>query len=407
VAGILEDMTNALEASGAAKMSPPPPVPSSSTTQSSSSSQNGTNQNFHWARPASRDGTMPQQRSIDHRYDVNSNRGRDLHVFLSSITPSHIEQRRASRMDASAAALVARRLFSFQSIDGISLGWSSESFAVLLSSLIRLHEEHHSRFRVQSFYPLRLVFSSDEFRVQSLDTYGGNLYLHPASTHLQWLESLQEVTDDLLEEFSSNRRVMKERASHLQDKLGIKLQKGLSCSSMEYFLFLDNIVGPHFPSTTMTTKDAASSSQLVPFHSSSHVEGERVRLVVETPAACRRAKVTKEGTIRIPSNIGGTELSAAVSKFLAEARERLQEEKLQQERCRQAIHHIQWELGVQKIFRTGVVQHDDFLGALSRMMDQSSELGRKLAGYSLGIAGRGQFCSIADDGSLIVPHNWK
>jgi hypothetical protein len=310
-------------------------------------------------------------------------------------------------MDASAAALVARRLFSFQSIDGISLGWSSESFAVLLSSLIRLHEEHQHRFHVQSFYPLRLKFSPDEFRLQALDVYGGNLYLNPADTQLEWLEAFQEVTEERLEQYTINRTLMEQRVACLQEKFGIKLRKGYSCSSMEYHLFLHQMVEPFRPLSSLTTKTVRSSStEIVPSSFPSSIQTERVQLVVETPVACRRPKVTREGTIRIPSNITLSDLASAVSKLSDPARSRFDWEKTQQEKCREVIREVQWKLGIQKVFRTGVVHHEEFLGALSRMIEQSSELGGKLSGYSLGVASRGQFCSVADDGSLIVPHNW-
>eukprot|EP00536_Pseudo-nitzschia_multiseries_P007215 jgi/Psemu1/195079/e_gw1.166.46.1 len=145
VPNILRNLASALESSGAAKL-PPPPAPPPPPPQSPNANEKVS---FQWVKYTPYNGSVRRDGDstrIDHRYDVNSNQGRDLQRFLSSVTPNQIEERRAYRMDATAAALVARRLFSFQSIDGVHLGWSSKSFAGLLSSLIRLHEEHHHRF---------------------------------------------------------------------------------------------------------------------------------------------------------------------------------------------------------------------------------------------------------------------
>jgi hypothetical protein len=331
---------------------------------------------------------------IDHQFDINTMKGRDLSSFLKSINGSQIEGCRASRMDASAAALVARNLYSFQAIDGISMGWSSSSFAVLLNSLIRLHEEHNSRFHVQSFYPLRLNFSADECQ-NPFDVYGGNLFLMPAATQLQWLEALQEVTKERLEEFQQNRLMLDERTTLLQNAFGVKIAKGFSCSSKEYHAFIERI-SKHM--TQSPTGEKADSSSL---------EVERLRVVVEAPEACRRARVTNEGTIRVHSGMAELDLTNAISRMSQCARERWVQDKEEQERCKEAVIQIQWALGLQKVVRTGFVKHADFLGSLSRMMEQSSTLRRSLAGNSLGITGSGQFCHLGDDGSLKIPHDWE
>jgi hypothetical protein len=90
------------------------------------------------------------------------------------------------------------------------------------------------------------------------------------------------------------------------------------------------------------------------------------------------------------------------------AEERWDREQQEKDRCRQAVHQVQWEFGLQKVFRhSELVSHDDFLNALIRILDEKSKLRGSLAGSSLGIAASGQFCHLSDDGSLIIPHNWK
>lgn len=395
VVDILSSLVNALHMSGAAKFPPPPLEPSSSELSNKES-----NHNIHWARDPC------DSRTIDHRFDVNTNLGRNLHAFLDSLDLTYIEECRASRMAASAAALVARRFFSFQMIDGISLGWSSKSFAVLLNSLIRLHEEHQGRFFVDSFYPLRLKFSPDEFRSHALDVYGGDIYLNPAATQLEWLQSLQEVTPESLEDVTRNRRVMKHQVSVLQDILGLRVMKGLSCFSFEYATFLNTMVQSH---QDMPRKDETQGShRLILLNSFLSVDGGSARrLVVESPTACRRAKVTEDGSIRIPSNFSTAELENALSRLAGSASDRWKEEMNLEDHCRDAIEKLQWELGIHKVARIGVVGRLEFFHALSRLLNQSSKLSGKLNGHSLRIGSKGRFCSIADDGSLIIPHDWR
>jgi hypothetical protein len=424
---ILQSLATALESSGAAKLSPPPPTPSfASKSQNSDDKTDDGHDPLHWVKQHSRDDKSRRDSSerksssgIDHRYDVNSNRGRDLQKFLFSLTPTEIEERRAHRMDAIAAASVARRLFSFQSIDGVQLKWSSKSFAGLLSTLIRFYEEHQHKFHVQSFYPLQLIFSNYE-RKSSLDVYGGHIYLNPAATQLEWLKSIKEVTDERLQKFSINRQAMTERVTLLQDGLSIgdsthndiKVKKGFTCSSRDYHSFLERVSKPYERLSVFsqsTPLSIGTSTDLVPIPSASSSSlriDHHLRLIIESSEY--RAKVTNMGFIRIPSTITSTQLNLEISKLSTLAEERWDREQQEKDRCRQAVHQVQWEFGLQKVFRhSELVSHDDFLNALIRLLDQKSKLRGSLAGSSLGIAASGQFCHLSDDGSLIIPHNWK
>lgn len=469
VFGILKSMSTALESTGAASLPPPPPPMSSdihriiTTSDTFQTQQHG----WHWAQSPSSTTTNRTDRAggIDNRYDVNTNRGRDFHKFLSLIKHTEIEERRAARMDVTAAALIARRLYSFQSIDGTRLGWSSQSFVVLLHSLIRLHEEHSPRFHVKSFYPIQLVFSPDDdafhffhknrkpgtstnvgtassmsssvVRIKSLDVFGGNLYLNPAATHLEWLEALQEVTDDNLSLFVKNRELMKDRTAFLQDEVGIKVKKGHSCSSWDYHTFLGRIVKPVMAyhnrklyqdgedhvdgddcvksietNETSAKKINASltvSSLGLSSSSSSEFAVSPVLVVVESPIACRRPTVTSDGSIRISSDVTSiSDLIDIISRLSEPSQRQWSIDQDNQRLCKDAIDQVKWELGVQRVYRVGtLVQHDQLLDCLSRILYQRDVLREKLSGQSLGIAGSGQWCHISDDGSIVVPHDWK
>ena len=425
---ILQSLATALESSGAAKLSPPP----SFASQSQNSAKIDGHDPLHWVkqqhsrndskstRDSSENNYRESSSGIDDRYNVNSNRGRNLQKFLLSLTPTEIDERRTHRMDAIAAASVARRLFSFQSIDGVQLKWSSKSFAGLLSTLIRFYEEHQHKFHVQSFYPLQLIFSNYE-RKSSLDVYGGHIYLNPSATQLEWLKSIKEVTDERLQEFTINRQAMTERVTLLQDGLSIgdsidndiKVKKGFTCSSRNYHSFLERVSKPYDKTLSLLSQSTAlstgTSTDLVPVPSSSPSSlciDHHLRLIVESSEY--RAKVTNMGFIRIPSTITSTQLSLVISKLSSLAEERWDREQQEKDRCRQAVHQVQLEFGLHKVFRhSELVSHDDFMNALVRLLDQKSKLRESLAGSSLGIAASGQFCHLSDDGSLIIPHNWK
>jgi hypothetical protein len=382
VENVLKSMARALQLSGAAFLPPPPSPPESKTEEMFVNMRR--KENSLWPTPSSS--------KIDHQFDVNTTRGRDLWGFLGCLDFNEIENCRSSRIDAAAAALVARRLYFFQAIDGISMGWSSASFAILLKSLIKLHEEHNARFHVDSFYPLRLVFSNDEFH-KSLDLFSGHMYLNPAWTPLQWLESLQEVTTDRLEEFRQNRLRLQEQQGLVQDSLGVKMKKGYSCSPEEYHMFLGRLS----QTLNLGEHDQQSRSLAV----------EQILVTVESSSACRHARVTREGSIRVNSSMTEEGLREAITRMSQSACDCRHREREEQARCDEAIHHIQWELGLQRVYRTGIVSHSEFAGALSRLLEQRLKLKGCLSGLSLGIAGSGQFCHLGDDGSVIIPFNWQ
>merc|ERR1712238_575105 len=277
-------------------------------------------------------------------------------------------------------------------------------------------EEHQHKFHVHSFYPLQLVFSHDE-RKSSLDIYGGHIYLNPSATQLEWLESIKEVTEQRLQEFFINRRAMMERVTLLQDGLsigvgthsGIKLKKGFTCSSRDYHLFLERVTQPYKRSSFSQTNPSSTSTDLMPFLSSFSLPAyHHLRLIVESLDSCRRAKATSNGFIRIPSTITSSQLILEISKLSILAEKRWQAEQKEKDRSRQAIHQVQLELGVQNVFRHNeLVPYNDFLNALTRLLDQKSKLGGILSGSSLRITASGQFCHLSDDGSFIIPHNWK
>jgi hypothetical protein len=395
VDSILASMAKVLKSSGAASLPAPPKEQEQPQLLSqrdfrptSSSSQNNKQ-------------SSPFGQDVDPRFNVVSNRGRDFASFLSTLDIDQVEYRKASRMDAQAAALLTRRVYQFQAVDATSLGWSSHSVAMLLHQLTAMYEEHHEKFHVTSFYPVRLLFTPDDFH-EALDVYAGTLRLNPGSTPIQWLESLQLVTVDSLEAIQHHRDSVMEMTKVVQGALGVKLKKGYSCSSREYYHFLQSI-----NNMELANDDKDSAIQI---HS---LVLEPILATVEGSAACRRPIVTKEGSIRLGAGMDPATVVQAVAKLAGPARSQLSQEKEDRQRCKEAMQQVQWQFGLQKVYRTGIVSHDQFLQCLTRISSSLSQqqnfddgMKRRLTGNSLGIAGSGHFCHLADDGSVVVPHDW-
>lgn len=375
---ILHSMTRALEASGAASLPQPPALEHKSPTTD-----------------PMREPRAPDT-GINHRYDKTSMQGRDLFRFLDELNAAEISSRKTERTNAQAAALSVRKLYQFAAVDATTLGWSSASVAVLLGRMMAMHEEHKQKFYVESFYPLRLVFSSDDFH-DPLDTYGGLLRLNPASTTVQWIDTLRLITPEVLEgtRFKMNR--ITEMTRDLQGSLSVKFRKGFSCPNAEYYQYLEYLC-----SSLPSNRPTASSTA---------VTLESLSVTVEASQAYRRPKIGKDGSILVGAGTEAGTFVSAVSRLSGRARNQIRGEKEETELCKQAIRQMQWSFGVNRVFRTGVVSHADFLSCLYRLLSvqerQREHLQYRLSGNSLGVAGKGHFCHLSDDGSVVVPHDWS
>lgn len=434
VENILASMSTALQASGAVVPTPPIAESPNNKTQVTLSSEKFLKwdefdaSSFHrmmWASsPSSNDHLGDTNKEFQYRFDINSRRGRNLLHFLRTLDFADMEERKERRTDVVAAALVARRAYGFQSIDGTRLGWSSSSLAMLLSSLLDLHEEHSSVLKVSSFYPLSLLLSSDE-EMDPVDLYGGTVTLHPAATPLQWLQTLSLITDESIALLQRNRQLLKSNVQVVQDGYNIKLKRGYTCYPRDYFNFTSQaakLLNEEF----FEQKEKDSNSQAVAL--------ERLCIIVESGQACRRPIVTTDGNIRIGAAMSLHEIQLALSMLATEAHKRRDQVCQTEERCKEIMVTVQQELGLERIYRAGPskVSGEQLFGCLSYLLQRTStlktramtkiretmtgeidlqkvweeeveELRDLLAGKSLGIIASGHFCHLGDDGSLVIP----
>lgn len=408
---ILYSMEDALKSTGMKVMSRP------SVNQKTVSSNDGAHRNYKYDPLNSMNdfqskelerirtiirSTVAGSSGINHSFDINTRKGRNFIQFLKNLDHEEIKKRRSHRIDASAAALVARQLYKFQAIDGISLGWSSASLAKLLVSLASLYDEHGDKF-VESFYPLRLVLTNDEF-CNKLDLYGGILRLNPQSTQSQWLETLISITDDKLNELRSNRKIMDANLSTVNSSLNIQISKGYTCSSEEFFFCIQNL-----SEAILQLKNNGFDEKYC-----KALIDERIRVVVESPQNCRRASIQREGVLRVSSIMEADDILTSINKFRHETLNKALENKLLQEKIDQKKLLLMTKAGVSKVFRSKVssLTTEQYLICIEALLSLDVSGTEKwildsLRGQAIGVTGSGQSCQLYDDGSIILPYDWR
>ena len=302
----------------------------------------------------------------------------------------------------------------------------------------------------------------------SLDIFGGILYLHPSSTTLQWLDILNHaVTPERLQQVVEHKRQLEGYQRDLLQHCNWKVVKGFTCTSADYFhvvqhLWRESIQRPRpeqehsqvedgspkdaSTPTSATGTPAPQSSSSCSFSSRSlWVPQDPLEIKVEasnalsrtTPQPTREAfsqaqrfvTVTREGTLVVSSHsLKTTHLVEWLVRLAPTARERQTRYQAQKDKYRIVAQDIQSQLGLSRpVHATGVVTLDDYWASLQRLQTHLSSssssssspttpttawtwqqiLQQGLAGNALSITGSGHFCHLGDDGSVIIPHDWK
>jgi len=270
--------------------------------------------------------------------------------------------------------------------------------AVCLSRLTALYDEHQSKLRTKSFYPLRLVLSNDEFS-SKLDLYGGVIRLNPAATPLQWLNTLQTVTDERIRLLKENRESLKQNLSVVEKFLNVRVIKGYSCEHEEYHRFMERLVSVSldYPSKTDETKTLAMSPN-------------NASLVIESEQACRRCKLRKDGNVEAGAGTDVNDIRRALHSFAYRSNEYIRRETRDKVKCKQIQERVVYELGIQSVKKIGsLVSYDQMSACLMHLLtkddDEKETLRSLLAGNTLAVTGQGQPCHIGDDGSIVIPWN--
>jgi hypothetical protein len=330
-------------------------------------------------------------------YKSPSSMNRDVLHFLKSMDFDHIKQRKLSRINATASALVARRAFKFLAIDGTGLGWSSSSLAICLSRLTSLHEEHHSRLQIKSFYPFRLLLSSDEFR-RKVDLFAGTIRLNPASTSLQWLDTLASVSSEDVSMVKIYHYHLMRNITEVENALGLRVVKGHTCDPEEFHRCIDQL---GFESNG--NSDNGDGKALI------SVSKQNV-VVIESNQDCRQSKLRKDGSIAIGAGMNLNEIRTTIASLARRSNQNIRIEVENRRRFLASADQFMYEFGVEKVSKvSSMVTYEQMSECLSVLLnkDEASKdmLRGYLAGQSIGIAGDGHLCHLGDDGSIIIPAN--
>ena len=388
---------------------PPPPPPPSSTTEFESLYSEKTGAAHSTSMFQHNGAGAINKHKVDHviwsagwggnrskvRHRTNSDN--NLLYFLQNMDPNEIKERKLNRIGASAAALVARRAFQFSAIDGTGLGWSSASLKICLARLTSLFDEHHAKLSTKSFYPFRLILSSDEIH-QKVDLYGGIIRLNPAATSMQWLDTLSAVTEESKQILKHNRDTLEQNVSLVEDSFGVRVVKGHSCESHEYHQCMERLALEQY---TNTSRGNNESSLAVASNAS---------LVIESDQACRRGKLRKDGNFEVGAGMKMHQIRATLSRFANRSNEYLAMESKLRDESNKIANQVEYEFGTQRVYKVtpivSYVQMSECLANLLHRDEAEKDILRGfMVGQAFGITGRGQSCHLADDGSIVIPCN--
>lgn len=363
------------------------------------------------------------------KYNIKSNQGKDLKYFLTKkLDVQQIQILKSQRLDASAAALVTRHAYRFQSIDGTRIGWSSLSSIKLFTSLLKLHDEFSSKnkFNVKSFYPLRLIFSYDEIDYP-LCVYSGTLLLHPASTIIQWLDIFMNITQDDLDLITYHQNIALKNIQIIQNYLKIKIQKGFSCSGREYYLCLQYLADQLQGATTLSSSTTTTDYPLLRLDHYYITYPNMLKLIIESKYTYKTATIEKKtGNIHINSNISNVStLLSSLNNLSNKAYDIALQQKHKHNEWMQFKEILQYKFQLSNIDKvssigSGIVTNDQIYDCFVRLSSEcnnnngddeniflnDSNVRKKLIGQTVQITSSGQFCHIADDGSIIIPWDW-
>lgn len=355
----------------------------------------------------------------DDRYNTNSNHGRNLMTFLNTLDLEEVERRKTSRIDAAEAARNVKFTYKFEAVDVTRINWSSDNLSKSLSSLSHLHREHGSKLKVQSFYPLHLVLTSDDHQ-ERLCVYGGTLLLNAAATPLQWLRVMMSVNEEHLVEVKQKREELYAFTRQIQEVLPVKLRKGATCSAMDYYYCLKGIA--EVTEAMMMVNDCDNNGELLSdgdsaltMTSTSLTHASTVTISVEAFGSYRRAVVTKDGIIRVGADITAESVIATCQRLSEEAASKREKAEERDLKCRDLMKRVKdtFELLYLRRQPRSTVTSDQILNSLGRLLEMRQNLREheiiksQLYRNSLRIAASGQLCQLGSDGSIVLPWDWQ
>lgn len=307
-----------------------------------------------------------------------------------------IKERRLNRINATSAAQIARQLYKFISIDGTRLGWSSASMTICLQRLTALHDEHQNKLRTKSFYPFRLILSSDEFQ-RKVDLWAGEIRLNPSATSMQWLSILETVTDQSVQALKTNQHLLKENLDIVEEMLQLRVVKGHTSDAEDFFECIRLLARQ---SEERIAQIDADESRLA-------ILSNKSSLVIESEQACRRGNLRKNGSFEVSTSMSIDSIRSTISKYAKRSNEILNAEYRKKQESRMMMQQVSNEFGA-KVHKPNLVSYDQLMQCLTTLLEkdesEKDELRRLLAGHSIGVS-TGLKLHVSDDGTIMIP--WR
>ena len=172
--------------------------------------------------------------------------------------------------------------------------------AICLQRLTALHDEHHQKLRTKSFYPFRLIISSDEFQ-RKVDLWAGEIRLNPSATSMQWLSILETVTDQSVQALKTNQHLLKKNLDIVEDMLQLRVVKGHTSDAEDYFECIRRLARQ---SEERIAQIDADESRLA-------ILSNKSSLVIESEQACRRGNLRKNGSFEVSTSMSINNISNA------------------------------------------------------------------------------------------------
>jgi hypothetical protein len=244
-----------------------------------------------------------------------------------------------------------------------------------------LHEEHNTRLLFKSFYPFRLLLSSDDFH-QQIDPFSGILRLNPSATSLQWLGTLASVTDVSVSRLKSNRSELERNVLEVENALGIRAMKGHSCDPEEYHICVGRLSSEN---RLDNSNSNIGKSELTPSYGNA-------ALVIESARDCRRGKLRTDGNFVIGADMDLRKIRETIGEYTSRSIEYARIDAKKRNMCLFLAERVMSEFGVSKVDRIGHgVTSDDMSECMQSLLGKNATERDELRGYLTGqsIASRG------------------
>jgi nucleoside phosphorylase len=224
--------------------------------------------------------------------------------------------------------------------------------------------------------------------------------LNPGFSDEQNLKTLFAIDQDSIDQLEKNRDFLMQNQMVVQNILNIKVKKGYSCSSKEYHEFLCRFAN-YLSSLTINQEESTSQALAL----------QRIQLVIETAYACRRPIVTNVGEIRISTCVKFDNVITSIRAKKLEAIKKVADEQVKLRKAKELKDIVQYQLMSRiRKGRTGVTT-DQFIESLTAFLELPEEkifpIRDLIQGQNIQIMGAGRSCQIGDDGSLLIPHDWR